>query len=345
MGDYHVPLNHLIGRTLNCKTIGCLPITKKTVEIGAKHSPDTVCTPFKIVMGQFIEALERGANCFIMPAFGCRLGFYDILHKQVLEDLGYKFEMLTLFDYIASTNKMFASLSSYNPELTREKFDEVLSFIAQIVMDMDWMSNHIRRNAGFEVNKGEFEKNYMKYLAEAAKLENKEAAITLGEKYKKLFNEIKIDKPEKPIRIGLVGDLYTVIEPHGNCEIVKWLISNGVEVVSKFDLTYLAATMFNIPALIEKSGGYVDYNIGGSANNNIALAYEFVNNGIDGIIHMKAETCTPEITAMTILQNISSDYDVPFMYLTFGTETGEAGMHTRWEAFLDMVKMRREEND
>jgi predicted nucleotide-binding protein (sugar kinase/HSP70/actin superfamily) len=212
-------------------------------------------------MGQFIEALEKGANCLIMPAFGCRLGFYDILHKQVLEDLGYEFEMLTLFDYTASANRLFTSLSGYNPELTREKFNEVLSFVAKIVMDMDWMSDYMRRNAAFEVNKGEFERTYQKYLAGKEPLD------------RKAFTEIKINKPEKPIRIGLVGDLYTVIEPHGNCEIVKWLIGNGVEVVSKFDLTYLAATMFNIPALIEKSGGYVDYNIGGSANNNIALAY------------------------------------------------------------------------
>lgn len=341
LGDYNFVLNMLIERTLGYEMKTCPPITKRTVELGAKNSPDTVCTPFKVITGNFIEAIERGVNTFFMPAFGCRLGFYDILHKQILQDLGYEFEMLTLFDYYASENKLFNSLHGYNPDLTREKFEEVLGVVVRIVIDMDGLADIKRRNASFEENKGEHEKNYLRYLAEAKKLTDKESAIALGNKYREIFSKIKINKPDKPIRIGLIGDLYSVIEPHGNCEIEKWLMKNNVEIIRKIDLTYLSTSLFDVRALIEKSGQYVNYSIGGNANNTIALANELASSGVDGIIHMKAATCTPEITAMSILQNISKDFGVPIMYLTFDTETSEAGLHTRWEAFLDMINMKR----
>ena len=294
LGDYSKPLNQLVERCLGYKTMECPPITKKTVEVGAKHSPDTVCTPFKILMGNFIEAMDKGANVLIMPAFGCRLGFYDILHKQILEDLGYKFEMVALFDYLATVQKLFNTFHKLNPELTREKFDKELTEVALTIRDMDKRDDEKRRSG-------------------------------------------------TGLKIGLIGDLYTVIESHGNCDIEKWLMKNNINIVRHTDLTYLALNMFDIPRQIAESGGYVDYYLGGNANCTIAQAYKMLKDEkVDGIIHMKAATCSPEITAMTILQDMSRDFDVPFMYLTFDTETGEAGLHTRLEAFIDMLNMKGE---
>ena len=346
LGDYSVPLNILAERTLDCAVIDAPPITKKTVELGAKFSPDTVCTPFKIILGNFLQSIDRGANTFIMPAFGCRLGFYDILHKQILLDMGKKIEMITLFDYYATEQKLFNSLSTANPALTREKFDKALSLCARIVCDMDELANTMRHNAAFETQKGDFDRAYQSYLNEIRSikapvhsLDDQKTAVTIGDKYREIMRKIEIARPKTHLKIGIVGDLYSVIEPHGNCHLVKYLTDHGVEVFSKIDLTYLSKTLFDVRTLIERSGGYVNYNIGGNANNTIALAYEFADT-VDGIIHVKAATCTPEITAMTILQRISNDKNVPVMYLTFDTETAEAGLHTRLEAFLDMLEAR-----
>jgi predicted nucleotide-binding protein (sugar kinase/HSP70/actin superfamily) len=294
LGDYAKSLNRLVENCLGYKTMICPPITKRTVEIGAKHSPDTVCTPFKLIMGNFIESMDKGANVLIMPAFGCRLGFYDLLHKQILTDLGYKFEMIALFDYVATAQKLYQTLNGINPELTREKFDAEINAVAKEIVETDKHADEKRRKG-------------------------------------------------TGIKIGLCGDLYSVIEPHGNCDIEKWLAKHNVNIVRYTDLTYLAKNMFDIPRLISQSGGYVDYYIGGNANCTIAQAFKMVSDEhVDGIIHMKAATCAPEITAMSILQNMSRDFNTPVMYLTFDTETSEAGLHTRLEAFLDMLEMKKE---
>ena len=295
LGDYNKPLNRLIKQTLDCKVIDCPPITKHTVEIGAKHSPDTVCTPFKILTGNFIESLEAGANTLIMPGFGCRLGFYDMLHKQILEHLGYQFEMVALCDYMATPTKIFNTLSSINTQLTREKFDEIFADVCLEVANMDKTANLARR---------------------------------------------KVDTNQPSLKICILGDLYTVIEPHANCNMEDWLKRHNVEIFRYTDLTYLALNLFDIPKLINQSGGYIDYNLGGNANCSIAQAYQMLKHDkVDGIIHVKAATCAPEISAMSVLQTMSNDFQTPIMYLTFDTETSDAGLHTRLEAFLDMLSM------
>jgi len=341
-GDYNLVFDMLIEKCTGYKMIPCPPITARTIEIGAKHSPDTVCTPFKILLGNFIESIEKGANTLFMPGFGCRLGYYDMLHAKILKDLGYNCDMIALCDYTATPSRIFNSLSSINPDLDREDFDKVLFLVAQVSKDMDEFADLARRNAAFDVIKGSHEKTYKKYLGEARKVKTIEEAVNLGNKYRTQFSDIKTNKPKDRIRIGIVGDMYTVMEPHGNCEMEKWLVSNGVEVLRASDLTFYAKYMFNVPLSISSSGDYVKYNLGGNANSTIMHAYQMASRGeIDGLIHVKAATCSPEISAMTILQDISKDFGLPFMYMTFDTETGEAGVHTRLEAFCDMLQMKK----
>ncbi|MCL2851596.1 MAG: hypothetical protein FWE20_00980 [Defluviitaleaceae bacterium] len=340
MGDYHILTDMLMERCLNYKTMLCPPMTKRTLELGARHSPDMICTPFKITLGNFIEAAEMGANVFVMPGAGCRLGFYDILQQQVLSDLGYECEMFPLFDYIPSVNRMFKAFNDANPDLTREDFDAVMDTVVRIALDMDELADFMRRNIAFEVSKGEYEKHYKAYLNSAKTVQSAAEAESIGAKYKEDQKAIKINKPDRPIRIGVIGEIYVVVESFSNCNLEKWLAEHGVEIIRPFDLSRMAVAIFTVDEQIEKSGGYVDYNIGSTANDAVAQAYEMITGGIDGIIHIKPSSCSPEITAMTILQNMSRDHDIPIMYLTFDTETSEAGFHTRLEAFHDMIVMK-----
>ena len=340
IGDYHIVADILLERCLRYKTMPCPPMTKRTMELGSRHSPDMICTPFKITLGNFIEAAEQGANVFVMPGAGCRLGFYDILQKQILQDLGYDCEMITLFDYIPTVNRLYKAMNDSNPALTREEFDAIFELVARITMDMDGLADLMRRNIAFEVNKGEYEALYAAYLQEARKMQNAAEAEALGASYREKMESVLVNKPERPIRIGIIGEIYVVVEPFSNCDLEKWLAAHEVEIVRPFDLSRMAVALFTVGEQVENSGGYVDYNIGSTANDAVAGAYQMMQDGIDGIIHVKPASCSPEITAMTILQNMSRDHGVPILYMTFDTETSEAGVHTRLEAFRDMIVMK-----
>lgn len=55
----------------------------------------------------------------------------------------------------------------------------------------------------------------------------------------------------------------------------------------------------------------------------------------------KSAGCTPEIDVMPVLQRLSRDYHIPVLFLTFDTQTSDAGLDTRLEAFYDMIAMRK----
>ena len=340
IGDYHIVADMLMQRLLGYETLTCPPMTKRTVELGARHSPDMVCTPFKTTLGNLIEAAELGANVFVMPGAGCRLGFYDILQKQVLTDLGYDFEMFTLFDYIPTTKRLFQSFQAFQPTLTKDHFDAVFETVAQVTMDMDRLADTIRRNVAFEQNAGEFDRHYRNYLNQVKTASDAQTAKQLATSFESILGSVAINKPDRPVRIGIIGEIYVVAEPFANCYLEAWLIDHKVEIDRRASLSQMAVAVFSVDQQIENSGDYVRYNIGSTANDAIAQAYDMASNNIDGIIHVKPASCSPEITAMSVLQNISRDFDIPIMYLTFDTETSEAGLQTRLEAFLDMILMK-----
>ena len=62
--------------------------------------------------------------------------------------------------------------------------------------------------------------------------------------------------------------------------------------------------------------------------------------GIDGMIHLAPFNCTPEIVAASVLPRLASDYDVPLLALSFDEHSGEAGLVTRLEAFVDLLERR-----
>lgn len=74
------------------------PNTKRTLDLGVRYSPEYCCLPLKIVLGNFIEALEKGADTIIMAGGcgPCRFGYYSEIQRMILKSLGYKFEMISL---------------------------------------------------------------------------------------------------------------------------------------------------------------------------------------------------------------------------------------------------------
>ena len=78
------------------RIIGCEPYiepytSKKALSLGTKHAPEAICLPYKLILGNFIEAIEGGADYVAMitsPGI-CRLGEYGGNIYSTLKDLGY----------------------------------------------------------------------------------------------------------------------------------------------------------------------------------------------------------------------------------------------------------------
>src|SRR5690554_3615400 len=83
---------------LGVKTVIPPPISKKTLEIGTRLSPEMACLPLKIGLGNYIESMERGADTIVLTGScgPCRFGYYGIVEKEILMNNGYDVEVVIL---------------------------------------------------------------------------------------------------------------------------------------------------------------------------------------------------------------------------------------------------------
>ena len=342
MGDYYIPINYLFSHILDGEIINSPAITSNTIELGTKYSPDFVCTPFKYTLGTFIECLEKGANILIQAGGGCRYGYYYELQEQILKDLGYEFEYYNLVSAGKTDIKYIVNcMKEINPKFSKIKALYYFLIAKKMVKYMDNIDDYIRMNIGFEENNGSFEHLKKKMLKSFSKTKGLISLIKKYYFYKKKFKNIKINKPDKCLKVGIIGELYTLMEPFSNYNLEKLLAGYHIEVKRFTNVSYLVFEKHRKMKKELKKTKYIKYKMGADAADNICRAEYLCKNGYDGIIHIKSSFCTPEIGAIPIINKICSNYDVPVIFFSFDANTSEVGIKTRIEAFYDMIEMRK----
>jgi predicted nucleotide-binding protein (sugar kinase/HSP70/actin superfamily) len=320
-------------------------ITKKTLELGTKYSPEAVCIPFKYSIGNYIEALEEGANVLVQAGGGCRMGYYGELQKVILEKLGYKFEFVKLINDHNVIHVAFG-IKRMKPELSYIRIFRTIYQALEKAAAIDHIEPMVRTNIGFEVQPGSFERLLKQFLAALDRAETKPQIRAVRDSYEAKFRQLEVLKPEKPLRVGFVGEFYIALEPFSNFFVEKQLAQYGVEVhrfVSVTSLLHHASHYEKaIGQMCSDSQPYMNHEIGGHATHSVADAVRLAKEGFDGLIHVKPFGCMPEVSAMPILQRISRDYQFPILYFSFDSLTSETGIKTRLEAFNDMLIMKKE---
>ena len=159
--------------------------------------------------------------------------------------------------------------------------------------------------------------------------------------YVKEFKKIKTNKPDRPLKVGIIGELYTLMEPFANYNLEYQLASYNIELVRYTNVSYLVfEKKREIKNLLRYAKKYIKYKMGADAADNIARTKYLCDHHYDGIIHIKSSFCTPEIGAMPIISKICREYNMPLLFFSFDSNTSEVGIQTRIEAFYDMIEMR-----
>lgn len=73
----------------------------------------------------------------------------------------------------------------------------------------------------------------------------------------------------------------------------------------------------------------------------LGAALYYAEQKIDGVIHLSAFACGPDSIVGEIVERRMHDLGVPLLHMNLDEHTGEAGMATRLEAFLDMLARRK----
>ncbi len=220
--EYNCAIKYLVETGLDAKCILQPEITKRTIDIGSKYSPDFVCTPFKTTLGSMIEALEAGADTIAMTYGACRLGYYGELQEQILRDLGYKFDFVNLTEYDTGKKKDFIrGIKRLSPRAKLPKFALRLIEAIHMVEYLDEVTAEYYQNCGFDPTGRAYRQAYQKFLTAMYTAGNKADIESGYRQVKQEFRQIPLEKPERPLRVGVMGEFYTAMDAFSNLVAVQ----------------------------------------------------------------------------------------------------------------------------
>lgn len=350
IGNLDIVINVLFNQ-LKIKYIKPPVITHKTYEIGFKLSPEQICLPFKISLGNLVEALELGADTIIMAGGNgpCRFGLYSVLQEKILKNAGYKFKMIVLDqDNIISSINYLAKIAKINI-LKLIKNLKLAWHVLKLTEENEKLASYYRAYCSNKLKVDKIEETIKNLLS---KIETYNQVKYFYKNLKNYYLDCNKDIPENNIlKVGLLGEIYIVLDDDANLNINKKL--GYMNVLTK-KTVYLSSWLKKITMLdiFDKDSHlnqkkiaqqYITSEVGGKGIQTIATAIQFAKNKIDGLIHLTPFSCMPELVATTILPKVCKDYNIDCLYLTFDEHTSKAGFITRLEAFVDMLKLKKEQ--
>lgn len=326
--------------------------SKKTLSLGTKYSPEAICLPYKLILGNFIEAIEGGTDYVAMISSPgcCRLGEYGNCIHTALTDLGYdaKYIELTLYDGIKGMYNFLKEVSGKNAPIL---FIRCIIFAIKKVFVLDELVTRLSYYRAREVHSGEAEKHYLKALE---LIKNAENGKQLKKAKKLAFAEIaktEIDKNREVLHVDLTGEIYLVCDTFSNQDIEKELGKMGVQTrrsltISSFLKDAIIPKIFrkgetHLQRAVRMAKPYLMRDIGGDSLECVSDVAYADERGIDGIIHISPFTCMPEIMSQNIFPAMRENCDIPILPLIMDEQTGKAGYLTRLEAFVDLMRRRK----
>ena len=342
------------------RIIGCEPYvepytSKRTLSLGTKHSPEAICIPYKLILGNFIEAIEGGADyvCMITSPGCCRLGEYGKCISNALKDMGYeaKYVEMQLYDGIKGMYDFLRKVSGKNNPIL---FLRAITVAITKAFMLDSLESKLSFYRAREVHFGDAEKHYKKAIKY---IDENDTMLGLKKAVKQINDEmrlVEIDNKREILHVDITGEIYVVNDEFSNQSIEKELGRMGVQVRRSLTLTSFLKDAI-IPKVLRKgethlqrafrlAKPYLMRDIGGDSLECVSDVVYADERGADGIIHLSPFTCMPEIMSQNIFPAMREDCDIPILALIMDEQTGRAGYITRLEAFVDLMRRKKRRN-
>jgi len=348
MGNLYIPFKALFQR-LNIDFIMPPVNNQHTLSLGVRYSPEGMCIPFKLTLGNLIEAAELGADTLLMPAGSgiCRLGYYAKTQEYILHDLGHNVEIVCLG---VSQRKLFGLLEMIKRLSNNAPWSKIISafrFGLAKLNAMDNIERIVQKVRPVELVKGTANNIFDKAIKAIDQADDYNTLKRGQIDYINQLNQVTKEDRAQPLVVGIVGEFYVLLEPFSNLDMEKELGKLGVEVRrttfvsewTKFSLFLNPLGMSEKDRIHRAALPYLKRDIGGdgweSVGEKVLHAKEY-----DGLIHLAPFTCMPEIVAQNIMP--STRENIPVLTILCDEQLAKPGMLTRLEAFVDLLKHRRQ---
>ena len=204
--------------------------TPHTVETGLKYVNNDACYPSILTTGQMIEALESGkydpnktALIMSQTGGGCRATNYIGFIRKALKDAGFANVPVISFNLVGMEKNAGFKLT----------IPMVEKLIRSLIYG-DLLQKMLTKNRVYEVNKGETQKLFDKWMVKCKEL----VQTTSNKQFKQSiydivndFEQIELDTSVVKPKVGIVGEVLIKYHPFGNNYVADLLEKEGAEVI------------------------------------------------------------------------------------------------------------------
>jgi len=338
-GNYTVAFKTLFEQ-LGLEVIPPEKTTSQVIAEGARMAPEMFCFPMKVTLGNYLPALKKGANTIFMVqnvGGSCRQRYYGVIQEKVLKENGHQINFL---DFRATPKDIYRTIKEVSGASFWQILKAALFFFKKLrlIEKIEKTAQYCRPR---ELEKGATDRLLSDFFSKLEKINKEKDFSNFKKDALRKLKGIKIEKKADLPKVGLIGEIYTVCDPTINFEVERKLGLERIEVHREMDITYhLKKIIFPWKDWViqRKINPYLRSTVGGHGRDAIYEILHYIKEDFDGIIHLLPMACMPEITVRPILEKIHQESGIPFLSLSLDEQVAEAGIDTRLEAFIDVVK-------
>jgi predicted nucleotide-binding protein (sugar kinase/HSP70/actin superfamily) len=325
--------------------------SQRTIDLGVKYSPEFACFPYKVLLGSYIEALELGADTVVTSGGSgpCRAGFYSEIHYKTLQHLGFNPRFIVFDDYGRNPRQFRNNLKIIKGRLTWAQALQRVWTTYRLAEALDNLQRQVELKRCYEVNRGSFNQAFNVICNRFVREVNHVGDVRrIWRESNELVNSIpcRPTPEQRKIHVGIVGEIYVVMESAINMNIAEVLNNLGCEVTRSMYISEWVNHCIYPKCFANKSGAklvrdsrpYIEIGIGGHEQHNIGNIIKYKNRHFDGVIHLMPFACLPELVTQSILPRLSQDLELPVLSLAIDEQTGRANSLTRIEAFVELIR-------
>lgn len=316
-------------KSLDIKVVTSPPTNRRILEQGLKQASDETCLPLKLLAGH-IQALHDVDGIFlprmvsIEPDTYCCPKFLGI-PESILPAVPPGIPVLSVvLNWRKNRRQILKDLQAFGLQLGKSKAEISKAFN----QGQEWQQR-------YQASKGvgwDFEE-FVSEIEGGCKPETRKKKQVFAKNPELQLSDPSESPKDGRLRISLVGHSYLTLEPYANLNILKRLQEKAdVQLTEHVDQAEINTHLAGLRKKIFWSHAKQIY---GSGNKFVA------DPQIDGVIYLSCFGCGTDSMVQEMLARIARQYHKPYMVVTLDEHSGEAGLVTRLEAFLDMVERRK----
>lgn len=303
------PLWENFFENLGVEVINSGPTTKEILDLGVKSAISEVCFPVKVFYGHVMSLKDRVDYLFIPRLVCVEKGAYFCP------------KFLGLPDMVKSSLSPLPPLIEPTIDIRKSDNNFKNSFLAVGKLFTD-NSNKIYQSFY------EAQRSLQLYLQSK---ENELAPEIISQQYSKRLPQNNL---KNILNIALLGHSYLIYDCFINLNLISKLKKVKVNV-----LTAEMVKKKDMERQLKKLHKPIFWTL---SKKTVGSALYFLKKKIDGIIHLTSFECGEDSMIGELIRQESLKYpSVAYTEFVFDEHTGEAGLDTRTEAFLDMIIRRK----